>query len=268
MNKHAIERVRHELRMRKLIVQRIQALSPQMIRVTLSGPDLAGFKSAAPDDHVKVFFPVPGTDKLVLPAGPPGTPMPDGAPRPTARDYTPRRYDPVAQELDLDFVLHGHGPAASWAAQAKVGQTLGVGGPRGSQVVADDFDWYLLIADETGLPAIGRRLDEMRPEARVTVIAEVQSPAEEQSLKSRAPLTVRWLHRGESQAGEPARLLEAALAFEPPSGDGYVWIACESHVARAIRAHLVEERGFNKAWIKAAGYWKRGEVATHENHSD
>jgi NADPH-dependent ferric siderophore reductase len=259
--KHSITRVRHELKRRELEVRRVQALTAQMRRVTLGGEALDGFSSAAADDHCKLFFPQPGA--------PPPLPVPEpaGGPAPNARDYTPRRYDAASLELDFDFVLHGDGPAASWAAQARPGQTLVVGGPRGSFVVADDFDWYLLIGDETALPAIGRRLEELRSDTRVLAVIEVESDSEQLPLQSRAALSLQWLHRGAEAPGGAQRLLAAVQRLVLPAGDGYVWIACESQVARVLREHLIE-RGQNRAWIKAAGYWRRGAAATHDNHND
>jgi NADPH-dependent ferric siderophore reductase len=248
--KHTIERVRHEIRRRELEVRRVRHLTPQMLRVTLGGEAMQGFVSAAPDDHVKVFFPA------------------HAAQQPIARDYTPRRINLRELELELDFVLHGDGPAAQWAASARPGQMLSIGGPRGSFVVADDFDWYLLVGDETALPAIGRRLEELRENTRVLAIVEVTDAAEQQALDSRAALELSWLHRGHAPAGEAAALLTAVRSLSLPPGDGYAWIAGESHMARALREHLVNERGLAKAWVKAAGYWKRGAVATHETHND
>jgi NADPH-dependent ferric siderophore reductase len=35
-----------------------------------------------------------------------------------------------------------------------------------------------------------------------------------------------------------------------------------------LREHLVHQRGLSKSCVKAAGYWKRGAVATHETHND
>jgi NADPH-dependent ferric siderophore reductase len=42
------------------------------------------------------------------------------------------------------------------------------------------------------------------------------------------------------------------------------WTALESQSARAVRRYLVEERHFDKHWVKAAGYWRRDAVGVHE----
>jgi NADPH-dependent ferric siderophore reductase len=262
------QRVRHETRMRMLTVLRTKSVTPKMLRVTLGGADLQGFVSAAADDHVKLFFPERAGGAPILPAGPPGTPQAAEAPRPIARDYTPRRYDASAHELDIEFSLHGDGPAAQWAAQARAGHKLAVGGPRGSFVVSNDFDWYLFIGDDTALPAIGRRLSELPAGVRGLVIAEVDDRSEEQLFQTSADLQVTWLHRGGSPAGEFTRLQSAVSALKLPKGTGYTWIASESNVARGLRQFLVAERQFDKQWLKAAGYWKHGSSATHEKHED
>lgn len=83
------------------------------------------------------------------------------------RDYTPRGFDPVALTLEIDFALHGAGPATRWEAQAQGGQRLGVGGPRGSFIRPTDFDGHLLIGDDTALPAIARRLAELPAQAPI-----------------------------------------------------------------------------------------------------
>ncbi|WP_420227651.1 siderophore-interacting protein [Pigmentiphaga litoralis] len=289
-----VRRVRHELKMRLLQVRRVEPVTPRLLRVTLTGDDLEGFTSAAFDDHVKVFFPAAGQSKPDLPQlgpnGPTGPGGPDATDTPPSarRDYTPRRYDPVARELDIEFALHGHGPAAEWAAQAQAGQYLGIGGPRGSMVMEGDFDGYLMVGDETALPAMARRLEELPAGARVCVVAQVADAQEEQTFKTLADLTVRWVHRGASddaaaetaavQAAEGQAPMGQAAAGDPvvaalrdlqlPDGDIYAWVAAESSVAKAVRAYLVGERGLNKAWIKAAGYWRRGAEATHDKHEE
>ncbi|SOY61286.1 siderophore-interacting protein [Cupriavidus taiwanensis] len=263
----AVERVRHPLKMRLLQVLRTTQVSPQLLRVTLGGADLQDFVSASFDDHVKVFFPAAGDDKPVLPqVTADGIVFPEGQPRPAARDYTPRRYDAAAQELDLEFVLHGDGPASTWAAQARPGQYLGVGGPRGSFVVPTAFDWHLLIGDDTALPAIGRRLEELGEESRAVVVMEVGDATAQIALPSRAKVEVHWLHRGDAPEGS---LLEAALRqVTLPQGEGYVWAAGEAAAMKAVRQYLVGERGIDKKRIRASAYWKRGDAAVHQTLDD
>src|SRR5699024_10456375 len=48
------------------------------------------------------------------------------------------------------------GPASVWAANAKEGDEVVVGGPRGSKELPVGADWWLLIADASALPALGR----------------------------------------------------------------------------------------------------------------
>ena len=261
-------RVRHETKMRLLQVREVSRLTPKMVCVVLGGEALAGFVSAAHDDHVKLFFPQPGHDKPVLPTPTPNGPVySEGAARPAARDYTPRRYDPAANTLTIDFVLHGEGPAATWAAQARPGQFLGVGGPRGSFIVPDDFDWYLLAGDETAVPAIGRRLQELPAGTRVIAVVEVADAGEEQKLDTRAKLEMHWLHRTGAEAGNHLLLQRALTEFVLP-GEGYAWVAAEASAARALRRYLVDQRGLPKDRVKAAAYWKQGAVAVHETYDD
>jgi NADPH-dependent ferric siderophore reductase len=259
------QRVRHELRFRLLDVVATRRLSPHMVRITLGGADLKGFTSLGFDDHVKLFFPDPVTGELVLPSGPPGTATAADGPRPTMRDYTPRNFDPQALTLDIDFAVHDAGPATTWAVQAQVGQRIGVGGPRGSFILPTGFDGHLLIGDDTALPAIARRLAELPAGAPTLVLAEVDSPADELDLPSAADLTVVWVHRQGRPHGPSALLLDRLRQLPLPQGDIHAWVACETLTAKALRTHLVGERGVQPQWIKAAGYWRQGTAASHEN---
>ncbi len=239
MPRHETTRLRHDTRRRTLTVASIEPLGASMRRLVFTAPELADFVSAAPDDHIKLFFP-----------------MPDGG---TAmRDFTPRRFDRAACALTIDFALHEAGPATAWAAAAQVGDRLDIGGPRGSVVVPDDFDWYLLIGDETALPAIGRRVEEARPAVPVITLAVVNGTADEQQFASAADWRGHWVHRAGVGTDDAALLLAALGAITLPQGEGYIWIAAETNVARALR-HDVETRlGHPRAWLKAAGYWTRG----------
>src|SRR5436190_14295465 len=83
----APRRVRHEPRRRELRVKKVDKIAAHMIRVTLGG-DLEGFTSLGFDDHIKLFFPD-------------GPPAADGTPQVASRDYTPRRYDPAGNTLEI-----------------------------------------------------------------------------------------------------------------------------------------------------------------------
>lgn len=251
-----IQRLRLETRMRLLDVVRVETLSPLMRRITLGGPDLEGFASPGYGDHIKAFFFPPGQAPVKPQMLPDGIAFPDGVARPAARDYTPRRFDPGTMALDIDFVLHGDGPASAWAARAKVGDQLLIDGPRGTLVIPPTFDWYLLVGDETALPAIGRRIEELPEGTRVVALVEVAGRDEQQVFDTRAALTMVWLHRDGRAPGTPG--LEAALAaLDLPQGQPYCFAAAEGAVTRAIRRHLTEERGFDAGFVRAAGYWLR-----------
>ncbi len=199
MQNRPVGRVRHQLKFRLAQVKRVQPLTPHLVRVTLSGDDLHDFESASFDDHIKVFFPPPGADKPAMPSSGPNGPVFAGdQPRPIARDFTPRRYDREAGELDIEFALHEAGPAATWAAQAQVGQYLGIGGPRGSFTIPTGFDWHLLIGDETALPAIARRLEELPPGTRVATLIEVEDPSARIDFATQTDLYAEWRYRSES----------------------------------------------------------------------
>ncbi len=263
----APQRVRHALCFRALNVLAVEHVTPHLVRVTLGGADLEGFHSPGFDDHAKLFFPDEATGALTLPtAGPDGPVWPEGR-KPTMRDYTPRRFDAEAGTLAIDFALHVAGPATRWARQAAPGQRLGVGGPRGSFLVPTAFDGHLLIGDDTALPAISRRLAELPAGARALVLAEVDGPADHVALPSAADVTLAWVHREGATPGA-VPLLDALRAATLPAGDLHAWIGCESAAAKALRAHLVGERGLNPKWVRASGYWRRGSAATHDTHDE
>ncbi len=256
-----LRRVQHETKLRLLQVLRVEPLSPRMRRIVFGGEALEGFTSAAADDHVKLFFPAPGQDMPMLPTfGPNGPVFAESSPRPIVRDYTPLHFHAAAGELTIDFVLHGDGPAATWATQAKPGMCLGVGGPRGSLLVPEDFDTYLLIGDETALPAISRRLEEMQPGAQVVVLIEVADRQEERHLPTVANASITWLHRNGRPAGDPALLERALRSLALPAGEIFAWLAGEIDTMRKLRSHLMEDRQLPRAHVRAAGYWRIGEA--------
>ena len=248
MNTQAIHRVSHEIKRRRLDVLRVVDITPRMRRITLGGPELAGFISLGSDDHVKLMFPQNAVEQTALES--PGFNIKGDGPQPAMRDYTPRRYNLDTGELDIDFVLHGDGPASTWAAQAAPGQHLYIGGPRGSMIVPDMFDSYLLIGDETALPAIGRRLEELPAGRRVLAVIEIDNPAECQALHSAAEVEVIWVVRGRDD------LLETVRNLKLPGGTLYSFVATETKLSRQLRRVLLDTHKVDEAFLKAVGYWR------------
>ncbi|HEX8542514.1 MAG TPA: siderophore-interacting protein [Pseudomonas sp.] len=250
-SQQSIHRVSHEIKRRKLQVLRVTDITPKMRRITLHGPELTGFISLGTDDHVKLIFPRTPEEEQAMETMKLGAP--DDGPRPAMRDYTPRRYDAESGELDIDFVLHGEGPAATWAAQAEPGQFLYIGGPRGSMIVPDMFDSYLLIGDETALPAIARRLEGLPANRCALVVVEVADMGEQQVFQSQAQVDVIWIVRGEQD------LVDVTRRLEMPEGQLYTWVATEAALSRRIRRVLLGEFGLDESLVKCSGYWRLDE---------
>ncbi|MHA6628014.1 siderophore-interacting protein [Pseudonocardia sichuanensis] len=256
-----------------LEVRRTERVTPHMARVTLGG-DLHGYAPLAPDQQVKLFFPRPGHDATEVPAPPVNG---DGAAermswyqaylaipeerRPWMRTYSVRHHRLEEGEIDVDFVLHDHGddtgPASRWAAGAAAGDVIALVGPAPSHFrTPGAHDWTLLAGDESALPAIGALLEAMPAGQRAEVFVEVADAGEEQPLPTAARACVRWLHRGDVAAGHSDLLVEAVRAADLPSGPVYAWVAGEASAVRAVRRHLVGERGVAKKQIAFAGYWR------------
>ena len=250
-------------------VTAVRRITPQMLRVSFGGAGLADFVPVAADQYCKLFFAKPGQDRPVVPQMPA-----DGdvsgwyqrylamaeARRPWMRTFTIRCHHPDRQEIDIDFALHGEqgGPASRWAAAAAPGDVVGMIGPAASDLrTPGGHDWRLLIGDETALPAIGALVESLPPGIPAVVYAEVADAAEEQQWTTAGDVEVHWLHRDRTPRGEASPLLDAVRSAEFREGRVFAWIAGEASVVRALRRHLVTDRGVGKASVAFAGYWRR-----------
>ncbi|HET9015760.1 MAG TPA: siderophore-interacting protein [Thermomicrobiaceae bacterium] len=261
-----VQTIPHQFAFRLLQVRRTARLAPHMVRVTLCGEQLEGFRSDGADDGCRLYFPPDPTDASWAPIVE-GTTLtfPDDRVRQTSREFTPRRHDPARGELDVDFVVHGEGAASTWAANAAPGHYLGVAGPRRSRVVSGDVAWYLLAGDETGIPSIGRRLEELPAGMPVVAVIEVADPTERQALDTRAALDLTWVYRDGAGGDTSGLLADAIRRLEFPRGAVFAWAAGEASSIRAVRRHLLGERGIPSEQMRMTGYWKRA-VANYDHH--
>jgi NADPH-dependent ferric siderophore reductase len=238
-------RVRHNSRRRTIAVLEKRHVTPRMLRIVLGGDDFDDFSTPSADDHIKLYVPGKRGDL-------------------EARDFTPRYFDTEAKKLTIDIALHPAGPAIHWARQARIGDSVAISGPRGSLMIADNFDWWLLVGDETALPSIGRRVEGLAEGVRAITLVAVNGPAEEQVFETRADHQANWVHRCPDDAINAQPVVEALNKIELPPGEGFVWIAAEARVARAARDHIVNVRRHSRQWLRALGYWIEGREDAYE----
>ncbi len=174
-------------------------------------------------------------------------PQGDGAIR---RRYTIRRIDDGGR-IEIWFVLHGHGPAAQWAANATPGDTIVAIGPRGKVIPVADRAWHLLAGDESGVAALLAMAESIK-EGAVEVIVEVEGAEDE--LEAAVP--VRWLHRDGVPAGDGDVLERAIAELTLPEGEGHVYLAAEKATVRRISKQL-DERGVDRDHLAPKAYWDR-----------
>ncbi|MFJ4800573.1 siderophore-interacting protein [Streptomyces murinus] len=247
----------------------ITHVTPRVARVTFEADRLDDSVGQAPDQQVKLCFPRLGQRQPVLPEQSDDATgwyqaflaIPESE-RPWMRSFTIRRRS--AGTIEIDFVLHGDiGPATSWAGSARPGDRLGMVGPSAvysAPVSLTDSiahaDWLLLAGDETALPAIGTLLESLPAGARALAFIEVADAAERQDFETAADCTVNWLYREGTPAGRSDVLIDAVRTAEFLPGSPFAWLAGESAAVRALRRHLVDDRGLDKRSIEFSGYWR------------
>lgn len=255
-------------------VSRREMISPNFVRLTFSGDSLQHFAPWGVDQRIKLVLPRPG-------GGPNGgladfglladpTPHPSdwytrwkalpSDERNVLRTYTPAAIRPDAREIDVDIYLHSpDGPASRWARRARVGESLVVTGPDARNGWTGygihwhpptDLTSFLLVADETAIPAVRGIVAAATPSARGLAIIEIGDAADDVTvagLDRRAD--VRVVGRGETE--------EAVRAWASPEVD-IAWLAGESGVVTTARRVLVRERGLPRERVAFLGYWREG----------
>ena len=92
----------------------------------------------------------------------------------------------------------------------------------------------------------------------------VDGPDEIQRFATQADWRPLWVFRSGKSSNDGALLRDALADLRTPEGDGYVWIAAEARAARLLKDHMLDERRWPRAWLKAAGYWVQGKAGESE----
>lgn len=186
------------------VVDRVERLTPHLVRVHLGGPAFADFvdntdpeRFETTDKYVKLLFAKPSLgltppydlDELRTTLAPDDLPV--------RRTYTVRSVDHAASTIAIDFVVHGdEGIAGPWAAAAQPGDLLALSGPGGTYRPSQDpAVQHLLFGDDSAIPAIAAALEVLSDSATGVALIEVDGAADELALRAPAGVEVRWLHR-------------------------------------------------------------------------
>lgn len=260
-----------------LTVLRTERLSPHWMRVTLGGGEIDRFRPMGFDQWFRIFLPLGGDEGLErLPAK--ANKMfgylkylriPDGV-RPVMRNYTVRAYRPATAtqdaEIDVDFVLHGSaadgtaGPASRWAESCEPGESV---------VIIDEglafnpergVDRVVLVADETGLPAVAGICASLPASATGVAIIEVPSAEDALEFEHPAGIIVRWIVREHDV--KPGTLALQSLREVPlPDAPFHAYLVGEQALPTDGRRYLVGERGVPKDLVSFCGYWRVGSAS-------
>jgi NADPH-dependent ferric siderophore reductase len=246
----------------------VEDVHPHLRRITFGGGDLATFTPAGPDTFLYLLVPPPGRTELTIDQSftwAAHAEMPEDE-RPVGAYYTLRHWRPAAYELDILCVLHGDaGPASAWAGRARPSDPVALWGPRTAYAPPAGTDWYLLVADETGLPAVAAILESLPDGTMARVFAEVASGGERQELPESPSFEVTWLHRGGAPAGTTTLLADAVRALPWPGGTPYVWGGGESGAMTAVRTYVRHEVGLDRSAVSLVAYWRH---AAHAGDPD
>lgn len=237
-------------------VEQLEQLTPKMVRVTLGGDGLAGFEPLPfSDQYVNALF-VPDSAPYRAPFEVAEARALPSAQRPRGRRITVRAWDPTDRLLTLDFVSHGDvGYSGSWVRSARVGDLLQFLGPSGSYLPDREADWHLLVGDESVLPAIAASLPHVPAGRPAVAIVLVDGPEHELRLECQADLTTIWLHR-DPAAHDHEHQLRALEALTFPKGRVHGFVHGEASETRAVRRHLLADRGVLREHLSASPYWR------------
>ena len=245
-----------------LTVLRAEQLSPHMVRIVAGGPGFADYaNNGFVDRYVKIVFPQPGVayeEPLDL------WKIRETMPRelwPYTRTYTLRRVDEEAQELTIDFVVHGdEGLAGPWALQAQPGDSLVFTGPGGAYNPDPDADWHLFAGDDAALPAIAASIESLPADARGLAFLEVDSEQDVLEIKAPAGVELCWLFRVGVPAGSGSVLLDAVRDADWLPGRVHVFAHGERGYMKGLRDIFFGEHGLERGQVSLSGYWAQGRV--------
>lgn len=245
-------------RIRLIQVQSWQDLSPHLRRIIFHSPELIDYPYRCHGAHIKLFFPLSGQNQPTLPLQTEqGLIWENQADKPIIRSYTLRYYHTHEQTISIDFAKHAHqGPAALFAQQVSIGQTLAVSAPGGPVPMLKPAAHYIMVGDITALPAISAMLEDMHPDASGHLFLWLPEPADLPSFS----LPVRFkLHSFFGDLDQIPAVITAVCNLPAPTTEHFIWLAGESSLVMPLRQQARDIWQLPLARCYAVPYWRHGE---------
>jgi NADPH-dependent ferric siderophore reductase len=245
-------------------------LTPNMHRVTVRGEALRAFEWGGYDHWFRLFFRYPHQERFHAPEveaetwWKPFLAMPDET-RPYCANYTVAGFRAEAGELDIDVVVHRgadgaiEGGVAVWACGVEPGEGMALLDQGLMWDAPADAGSVLLVADESGLPAVAgilRSLAEAPEPPAVRVLQEVPADADRRAGLVCPPGThIDWIPRADPHAVPGTAALAALRDHTDVDPSGYAFVVGEQRLAAEGRRHL-HRAGLPKDRITFSGFWK------------
>ncbi|WP_217134133.1 siderophore-interacting protein [Leucobacter chinensis] len=235
----------------------------RVIRVTLAGFGLEGFRYQGGDQRCTLLIPWPEEEawRYMVPmiTDPWSAASQWGfaaaLTRPLRRRLTVSGFRADALEIDFDILLHGESPLSAWAEGAALGTTVDVIDNGRRYHVAADTRWQLLIADEAGAPAALAVAAETPSAVPTTLYVPSTVSAAGANGFADHVTVVSVPTRGEQSASGTA-FAARVLADRLPRIPDLVGIAGERSFTHTLVRRL-RQAGVSRNAIHAGNYWKR-----------
>lgn len=231
-------------------------ITPNMQRVVLGGPDVAGFTPDRAGANLKICVPSPDLSKDEF-----REVLADSRAPKLLRTFTVQSSDPIAGTLTIDFALHepvGHAPAGDWARSAKPGDLLGYRGPSDKKLTHFEAETYILVADMTALPAMAAILADMPRDAIGQAFLEITHADDAQTFDAPEGIKINWLvHPDPSKSSKQA--IDAVKEL-PILDTCQVAVIGEHAVVATLKDYFISEIGLDPEKNYISPYWKIGLV--------
>ena len=171
-----------------------------------------------------------------------------------------QQFSPMG-EIDIDFVSHGDGgPASAWAAKAAPGDQVAFLDEGLIYNPTEDYEWQLLVGDESALPAIMGIVSTAPRDLKAEVFLEIPHADDAQTVAAPEGVDIHWVIRTDAHTHPGLLALAAVQDATLPDGPSYTYIAGERELATSLRRHLVNDRKFPKSNVTFTGYWRFGKA--------